>query len=276
MPLVDKLLGRPLASSEAKSERIGPAAGIPTFGLDALSSAAYGPEAALTILLPLGALGLGYIAPITAAIVILLAIIYFSYRQTIAAYPSGGGSYTVAHENLGDYPGVIAAAALATDYVLNVAVGISAGVGALISAAPALQPHTLGICLGILGLLTFVNLRGVREAGVVFMAPTYLFVVSLLGIIGWGIFDTLASGGHPHPAVAPPPLPRTTEAFGLWIVLRAFASGCTAITGVEAVSNGVTAFRKPVVENARLTLTMIIAVLVVLLGGIAFLVRVYH
>ncbi|HZU27696.1 MAG TPA: APC family permease [Bryobacteraceae bacterium] len=276
MPLVDKLLGRPLASSEAKSERIGPAAGVPTFGLDALSSAAYGPEAALTILLPLGALGLGYIMPITAAIVVLLAIVYFSYRQTIAAYPGGGGSYTVAHENLGDYAGLLAAAALATDYVLNVAVGISAGVGALISAAPALQPHTLGLCLGILALLTVVNLRGVREAGLVFMAPTYLFVASLVSIIGWGVWLTLASGGRLHPAVAPPAMKPVAEAASIWIVLRAFASGCTAMTGVEAVSNGVQAFREPVVDNARRTLTIIIAILIVLLLGIAWLVQVYH
>ena len=276
MSLIDKLIGRPLATSEEDSERIGPAAGIPTFGLDALSSAAYGPEAALTILLPLGAAGLAYIMPITVAIVVLLVIVFFSYRQTIAAYPSGGGSYTVAHENLGDRAGVLSAAALATDYVLNVAVGISAGVGALISAAPKLQPWTLPLCLGILALLTFVNLRGVREAGVVFMAPTYLFIVTLLGIIGWGLWQTVATGGHPHAVVAPPPIAKTTEVFGVWLLLRAFASGCTAMTGVEAVSNGVQAFRDNTVKNARATLTTIIALLIAMLLGIAFLVRIYH
>lgn len=160
MSLIDTLIGRPLPSSEEKRERVGPAAGVSTFGLDALSSAAYGPEAALTVLIPLGAVALAHIMPITAAIVILLAIVYVSYCQTIAAYPNGGGSYTVAHENLGMYPGLLAAAALATDYVLNVAVGISAGVGAVISAAPKLQPHTLPLCLGILVLITVVNLRG--------------------------------------------------------------------------------------------------------------------
>src|SRR5579863_1473715 len=166
MSLITALLGRPLASNEAGEQRIGPAAGVPTFGLDALSSAAYGPEAALTVLLPLGAAGLTLILPIT--IVILLAIVYVSYLQTIAAYPNGGGSYTVARENLGCNASLLAAAALMTDYVLNVAVGISAGIGALISAVPALQPYTLMLCLVILGLLTLVNLRGIGEAGTLF------------------------------------------------------------------------------------------------------------
>ncbi len=153
--LIDTILGRPLASHEAGEQRIGSAAGVPTFGLDALSSAAYGPEAALTVLLPLGAAGLTLIFPLTVVIVIMLGIVYVSYRQTIAAYPSGGGSYTVARENLGANASLVAAAALMTDYLLNVAVGISAGVGALISALPALQPYALTLCLLILTLLTF-------------------------------------------------------------------------------------------------------------------------
>jgi amino acid transporter len=277
MPIIDTILGRPLASAEEGEQRVGPLAGVAVFGLDALSSAAYGAEAAMTVLLPLGAAGFAYVLPITGAILILLAIVYFSYRQTIAAYPSGGGSYTVAKENLGQKPGLIAAAALMTDYVLNVAVAISAGVGAFISAVPGLQRHTLSICLLVLALLTLVNLRGVREAGLVFMAPTYLFVVCLLGIILWGIFAALASGGYPRAAV-PPPAPKTgpIAAAGVWLILRAFSSGCTAMTGVEAVSNGVQAFREPVVKNGQRTLTMMIAILGVLLAGIAWLVRVYH
>src|ERR1700741_200834 len=147
MSLVDLLFGRPLANSEQRAEHVGPAAGLPIFGLDALSSAAYGPEAALTLLIPLGLLGVHYIVPISAAIIILLIIVFFSYRQTIDAYPNGGGSYTVASENLGTYPGLLAAAALLLDYVLTVAVGISAGVGALVSAVPALQPYVLTCCL---------------------------------------------------------------------------------------------------------------------------------
>jgi amino acid transporter len=276
MSLIDKILGRPLASDEAGEQRIGPAAGVPTFGLDALSSAAYGPEAALTVLLPLGAAGLTFIFPITVAIVILLGIVYLSYRQTIAAYPSGGGSYTVARENLGANASLVAAAALMTDYVLNVAVGISAGVGALISAVPALQPYTLILCLAILILLTFVNMRGVGEAGTLFMLPTCMFVLSLCTVVIWGVIATISSGGHPHPVVPPAPLGNATEAISVWLLLRAFASGCTAMTGVEAVSNGVQAFREPVVDAARRTLTVIVGILMVLLLGIAYLARVYH
>jgi amino acid transporter len=276
MPLLDWILGRPLASYEASNQRIGVAAGVPTFGLDALSSAAYGPEAALTVLLPLGAAGLTFILPVSAAIVVLLGIVYISYRQTIAAYPQGGGSYTVARENLGTHAGLLAAAALMTDYVLNVAVGISAGIGALISAVPALQPYTLSLCLVVLAVLTFVNMRGIGEAGALFMLPTCVFVVSLAVVVLWGVLATISAGGHPHPRVAPPHLANATEAIGTWLLLRAFASGCTAMTGVEAVSNGVQAFREPVVPAARRTLTVIIAILMVLLLGIAYLAHAYR
>jgi amino acid transporter len=270
------LFGRPLATSEERAERVGWAAGIPIFGLDALSSAAYGPEAALTLLIPLGVAGVRHILPISVSIIILLFIVYFSYRQTIAAYPTGGGSYTVSRENLGPYPGLLAAAALMVDYILTAAVGISAGVGALVSAAPSLERHTLGICLAILFVLTIVNLRGVREVGAVFLIPTYLFVGTLLGTIAVGIIKTVASGGHPTPVVTPPHLPAATTALGLWLLLKAFSSGCTAMTGVEAVSNGVKAFREPVVQSAQRTLTVIIGILALMLAGIAYLVRAYH
>jgi amino acid transporter len=276
MPFLDLLLGKPLADWEEKGERIGPVAGIPIFGLDALSSAAYGPEAGLTILIPLGALGVAYIVPISAAIILLLTIVYFSYRQTIDAYPGGGGSYTVARENIGPGAGLLAAAALLIDYVLTAAVGISAGVGALVSAVPSLLPHTLAMCLGILLLLTIVNLRGVKEAGGVFMIPTYLFVGTLLITILIGLFRALAAGGHPMPVAAPPPVPTATAMVGAWLILKAFASGCTALTGVEAVSNGVRAFRDPASENAKKTLTVIIGLLIILLAGIAWLVKAYH
>ncbi len=275
MGLVNVLFGRPLASSEDKGERITPAQGIPTFGLDALSSAAYGPEAALTILLPLGLMGVQYIVPLTFAVIGLLVIVYFSYRQTIAAYPNGGGSYTVAKENLGNRAGLLAGAALMIDYLLNVAVGISAGIGALVSAVPSLQSHTLAMCLAVLAILTIVNLRGVKEAGSAFVAPTYFFVGTLVIVIVVGLYKVVASGGHPAAVVAPPKPAAALQAVGLWILLKAFASGCTALTGVEAVSNGVQAFRKPVVPAARATLTAIIAILIVLLGGIALLLRYY-
>src|SRR5215468_11166355 len=199
MRLTDLLLGRPLATEEEKAERIGPAKGVPIFGLDALSSAAYGPEAALTLLIPLGLAGVAYIVPISASIIALLAIVYFSYRQTIAAYPTGGGSYTVASENLGVHAGLLAGAALMLDYILTAAVGISAGVGALVSAVPQLQPRTLELCLGILVLITLINLRGLRETGTVFMIPTYAFLGSLLLAIAIGVFKSILSGGHPHP-----------------------------------------------------------------------------
>ncbi|HMD99316.1 MAG TPA: APC family permease [Terriglobia bacterium] len=276
MTLNDLLFGRPLRSSEEAGEKLGPVGGLSVFGLDALSSAAYGPEAALTLMIPLAAAGVAYIVPITASIIILLAIVYFSYRQTIQAYPTGGGSYTVARENLGEFPGLLAAAALMIDYVLTAAVGISAGVGALVSAVPSLQPRTLLICLVILLLITIVNLRGVRETGAVFIIPTYIFVGSLLVTLMLGLVKTLAAGGHPLPIVAPPPLPLPTAAVSAWLLLKAFSSGCTAMTGVEAVSNGVQAFREPVVKSAQRALTMIIAILIVLLGGIAYLVRAYH
>jgi len=274
-PVLSFLFGKPLASWEDREEKVGTPKGIGIFGLDALSSAAYGPEAALTILLPLGAIGVAYITPITLAIVILLGIVYFSYRQTIAAYPHGGGSYTVAHENLGVFAGLLAAAALMIDYVLNVAVGISAGVGALVSAAPGLQPHTLAICLGILAILTLVNLRGTREAGNIFLAPTWLFIACICGAIVWGGVQIVLHGGHPRPVSPPPVPPRATVALSVWLLLKAFASGCTAMTGVEAVSNGVQAFRDDAVKTARATLTVIIAILMFMLIGIAWLCQAY-
>jgi len=275
MRVLDLLVGRPLASDEARGEQIGSWVGIPVFGLDALSSAAYGPEAALTLLIPLGAAGIAYIVPISMSIIVLLTIVYFSYRQTIQAYPGGGGSYTVARQNLGVSAGLLAAAALMIDYVLVVAVGISAGVGALVSALPRLQPWTLLLCVVILAVITLVNLRGVRETGLLFTAPTYLFIGCLLLAVALGVVKTLAAGGHPV-AVAPlPRLPLLAAAPGLWLLLQAFASGCTAMTGVEAVSNGVTAFREPVVRTARRTLTIVIVILAILLAGIAYLVHSY-
>src|ERR1022692_1925833 len=230
---VNFLFGGPLATSEERAEHIGPIAGIPIFGLDALSSAAYGPEAALTLLIPLGLVGVHYIVPVSAAIVVLLVIVFFSYRQTIEAYPQGGGSYTVASQNLGEGAALLAAAALMIDYILTAAVGISAGVGALISAVPSLQPHTLQMCLAVLLLLTIVNMRGVHDTGVVFMIPTYLFAGTLLIVIGVGMWNAFHSGGHPHSVTQLPTLPAATEMLSLWLLLKVFSSGCAAMTGVE-------------------------------------------
>lgn len=273
--LKDRIFGRRLASAEEGEQRVGVLAGLPMLGLDGLSSAAYGPEAALTLLIPLGAAGIHYIGPISVLIVVLLGILYVSYRQTIEAYPHGGGSYTVAHENLGTIPGLLAAAALLLDYVLTAAVGISAGVGALVSAVPRLQPYTLTLCLTILTAITLVNLRGIRESGAAFVAPAYLFIVSLLAVLAIGVVKSIASGGSPTPLVAPPRPSAPAEAASLWLLMRAFASGCTAMTGVEAVSNGVTVFREPTVSTARRTLTAIIGLLALMLGGVAYLCSAY-
>ncbi|MBV8592471.1 MAG: amino acid permease, partial [Acetobacteraceae bacterium] len=198
-----------------------------------------------------------------------------SYRQTIEAYPHGGGSYTVAKENLGTTAGLLAAAALMLDYVLVVAVGISAGVGALTSAVTALHPYTLWLCLGILSAITLMNLRGTRESSLAWAVPTYLFVGSLGFVLAWGTINLLAAGGRPEPVVAPPGVPHAGEAVTLWLLLRAFASGCTAMTGVEAVSNGVSAFREPNVRHAHGTLAGIVLVLGLLLLGIAHVARGY-
>ncbi|MCU1249303.1 MAG: amino acid permease-associated region [Edaphobacter sp.] len=282
MSLTDSIIGKPLATSEERAEHIGVAAGIPIFGLDGLTSAAYGPEAAMTVLIPLGVAGVEYGWRIIAAILGLLTIVYFSYRQTIAAYPSGGGSYTVATENLGEKAGLLAAAALMIDYILTAAVGISAGVTALTSAVQGtrfggLQHHTLLICLIILTILAIVNMRGVKDTGTAFILPTFLFVGTLLTLIAVGMWKTVLTGGHPMPvAPVPPPLPATVGALGTWMLLKAFASGCAAMTGVEAVSNGVMAFGEPRVKRAQRTLTVIIGILMVLLFGIAYLAKAYR
>ncbi len=276
MSITDVLFGKPLATSEERGEHIGVAAGIPIFGLDGLTSAAYGPEAAMALLIPLGLMGVHYVVPIISSILVLLAIVYFSYRQTIAAYPHGGGSYTVATENLGARAGLLAAAALMIDYILTAAVGISAGVTALTSAVPRLLPHTLLICLGILTLLAMVNMRGVRDTGAAFIAPTFLFVGTLVILIGVGVYKTVVAGGHPVPVhVLPPALPASVGYLGLWMLLKAFSNGCAAMTGVEAVSNGVMAFGEPRAKKAQQTLTVIIAILMVLLFGISYLAKSY-
>jgi amino acid transporter len=275
MRLLDLLLGRKLANYEGEERKITALEGVPALGLDGLASSAYGPEAALVILGAAGAAGIGEIGPIMLAILALLAMLALSYWQTIEAYPTSGGSYVVARENLGANAGLLAATALMIDYVLNVAVGISAGVGALTSAMPALQPYTLVLCLAILLLITLLNLRGTLETGLVLAIPTYLFIFSFAGLILYGLAEVLASGGHPAPIVPPPPLPPASEALTLWLLLRAFASGCTAMTGVEAVSNGVGAFRAPTVLYAHRTLAAIVLTLGALLAGIAYLAHIY-
>lgn len=273
--ILDRLFGKPLATAEEEGQRIGVASGVAILGLDGLSSAAYGPEAAMIILVPAGAFGLNYLLPVTFAILALLFVLYLSYRQTIVAYPNGGGSYTVAKENLGEKAGLLAGAALMLDYILNVAVGISAGVGALVSAVPALHDWTLSLCLGILVLITVVNLRGVRESGIIFSVPTWFFVGTLGFVTLWGLIKTVMAGGHPVAIATPPPLPNAVETVTWWLLIRTFASGCAAMTGVEAVSNAVNAFQDPSQKKAQQTLTLIVGILAVLLAGIAYVSHAY-
>jgi amino acid transporter len=263
------LIGRPVANREAEQEKLTIWTGLPAMGLDGLSSAAYGPEAALAILVAAGSAGLDAIQPITWAIVALLAVLFVSYWQTIEAYPSNGGSYVVAKENLGSNFGLLASAALMLDYMLNVAVGIAAGVGALTSAFPILHPHTLVLCLVILLAITIVNLRGTRESGAAWVIPTYLFVLTLGIVLIAGAWEVLGTSGAPQPVISPPAIQQASESLGIWLVLRAFASGCTAMTGVEAVSNGIDAFAEPRVTRARGTLALIVAILALLLIGIS-------
>ena len=264
------LLGRRLATREQAEHKLSIVTGVPALGLDGLASSSYGPEAALTILVAAGTAGARWIVPLTAVLLGLLGLLYMSYRQTIPAYPQGGGAYTVARENLGAHAGLLAAAALLIDYVLNVAVGISAGIAALVSAFPALHPYTLWLCLLALAVLTLVNLRGTVESGWAFALPTYLFLASFLTLLAIGVVRVLLAGGRPRPVI-PPPLLAPAGAVSAWLLIRAFASGCTAMTGVEAVSNGVSAFRDPAVEKARGTLTAIVVSLAALLGGVAYL-----
>jgi amino acid transporter len=268
-------VGRPVANWEAEERKLTVVTGLPAMGLDGLGSASYGPEAALTILAVTGAAGLSAIAPITWLILALLAILFLSYWQTIAAYPNNGGSYIVAKDNLGTEAGLLAAAALMVDYLLNVAVGISAGVGALTSAVPALQSYTLWLCLCILAAITVMNLRGTRESGIAWGVPTYLFVVSLGFVLAWGTYKIVISGGQPQPVIHPPEVPQPAGVLTLWLLMRAFASGCTAMTGVEAVSNGVNAFREPKVRQAHGTLAAIVVILALLLLGIAYVAHAY-
>ena len=276
MSLLGKILGRRLASWEAAKQKLSVLTGVPVLGLDALASTGYGPEAALTILLPLGVMGLSYFPFIILAIVVNLGALYLSYRQTIAAYPDGGGAYIVAKENLGIHAGLLAGVALLLDYLLNVAVGIAAGVGAVVSAIPELHPYTLPICLIVLLTLTIINLRGVRESGLAFVVPVLVFLGCMAAVILIGLLRVWLSGGHPNPVVPLPAIPPRTATVSAWLLLGAFANGCTAMTGVEAVSNGVPLFREPTVPNAQRTLTVIVAVLSLFLLGVAYLCLVYH
>ena len=274
--LLDNILGRRLKSSEQHKEALTAVTGVPVLGLDALASTAYGPEAALTILAAAGATGLHHFPAISLCMLILLMALYLSYRQTAAAYPDGGGAYTVAKKNLGYRAAVIAGTALMIDYVLNVGVAISAGVAAVLSAIPALYSHRLALCLVVLLTLTLINLRGVKQSGIAFSLPVIGFVACVGTALTIGMVQMLLSGGHPRPVRVPPPAPQAIEAASIWLILRSFASGCTAMTGVEAVSNAVPLFRKPKVPRAQWTLTIIVTILGAFLLAISYLAPAYN
>ena len=264
------LLGTPIPTSRESQERLSKAKALAVLSSDALSSVAYATEAAMRVLLLAGVAALSFALPISVVIALVLLIVATSYQQTIRAYPSGGGSYIVAHENLGRIPGLFAGAALLIGYVLTVAVSVAAGVAALISAFPALQRWDIALAVGAVTLVTVMNLRGVRESGSVFMVPTYVFVLTIFGMIGFGLYR-LAAGGVSYQPVAPGPL-AGTQPLTWFLVLSAFAKGCSAMTGTEAIANAVPAFQAPESKNARLTLGMMAALLAVMFVGISFLV----
>lgn len=268
MSLKNILIGRPIETQKEAHERLSRVAGLAIFSSDALSSVAYATEEILLALVVASAAAAQYQVGISIAIAALIAIVATSYFQTIHAYPSGGGAYIVAKENLGVTAGLVAGAALLIDYVLTVAVSITAGVAALTSAMPSLYQHKVILCMVAIGLLMLGNLRGVREAGKIFSIPTYIFIVSIFALIVIGLIKFF---GGEAPAAAEP-LASAAEAVSLFVILKAFASGCAALTGIEAVSNGVRAFRKPEARNASITLIWMAAILGTMFIGISFLV----
>ncbi|QIR36683.1 APC family permease [Tolypothrix sp. PCC 7910] len=265
------LLGKSLPTSAHSEERLSNAAALAVLSSDALSSVAYATEEILLVLVAAGSGALGLSLPIAIAIILLLCIVVLSYRQTIRAYPKGGGSYIVARENLGLYPGLVAGGSLMIDYILTVTVSISAGTAALTSAIPALRPFTVSLCLIFIFLLMLANLRGVKESGRIFMIPTYGFIVSIFVLIAIGLFKQVTGQ-----AIAEyPPIP-VQEGLSLFFILRAFSAGCTALTGVEAISDGVLAFKEPEWKNARITLLYLGGILGLMFIGITYLSNVYH
>jgi amino acid transporter len=279
------LVGRPLPSDRLDHERLDKKTALAVLSSDAISSVAYATEQILLVLAVLSTAALDYVLPISAVIVGLLVLVALSYRQTIFAYPNGGGSYTVAKDNLGTMPGLVAAAALLTDYILTVAVSISGGVAAITSAYSGLAAHTVLLCVASIAVLMLVNLRGVRESGAVFSIPTYAFIALMLALIAMGFVKSFGAFG----VMAPTSLPRVdvvsarqhsvggSVGFAFtFLILRAFAEGCVAMTGTEAISNGVGAFRSPSSRNAATTLGWMAAILAAFFLGTSWLAQHYH
>ncbi len=269
------LVGKPLETRQLAHQRLNNFMALAVFSSDALSSVAYATEEMLIVLVVAGSAAVAsHTIPIAIAIGVLFAIVTLSYRQTIPAYPSGGGAYIVAKDNLGTLPGLVAAGALLTDYILTVAVSTAAGVAAITSAFPATFPFRVEICLVCVAFITIMNLRGVRESGAVFSVPTYFFLVSLAVCIGVGLVRTLVFH-HTAPAAAFDAL-KVTRPLTLFLILRAFSSGCAALTGLEAISNGIPAFRPPEAANARKTLTAMSFICISMFLAMTFLIWHYH
>ena len=280
------IFGQPLASERLEHERLGKTTALAVLSSDAISSVAYATDQILFVLG--GAIGMaavGYVLPISAVIVGLLVLVGISYRQTIFAYPGGGGSYTVAKDNLGPGPGLVAAAALLTDYILTVAVSISGGVAAMTSAYPKLVPHAVLLCSLSILMLMVVNLRRVSESGAAFLAPTYAFILMMLALIGVGLVRTFAGHGlapdagplKVDPVSVQPPTGGLLTGFALmYLLLRGFAEGCAAMTGTEAISNGILAFKQPAQKNAATTLMWMVGILATFFLGTSFLAQHYH
>jgi amino acid transporter len=263
------IVGRPMASGELEETLLPKTLALPIFASDPLSSVAYATESALVVLVAASVGAAHLVFPISIAIAALLAIVVASYRQTVQAYETSGGAYIVAKDNLGTLPSLVGAAALLTDYVLTVAVSISAGIFAVTSLAPSLEAHKVLLSLGCLGVIVLVNLRGVRESGLTFALPTYAFVASMFALVGVGLVKTLL-GQTPH-AVVPHPVATGAGGVTLFVLLRAFSSGSTALTGVEAIANGVNAFRRPHGRNAATTLAILGAIAITLFLGVSYL-----
>jgi amino acid transporter len=276
--LRELFIGKPLASSEAIHQRLSKTKALAVFSSDALSSTAYATEAILLVLIGAGTGALGISMWVAIGIAALLLIVSFSYYQTIHAYPSGGGAYIVAKDNLGSGPGLTAAASLLIDYILTVAVSVSAGVAALSSAFPGLERWEVRIALLIIVFITLINLRGVRESGTFFSIPTYAFIIGIFLLIGVGLVKLLtgnAPGAAPESAANLENASESVRTLGLFLLLRAFAAGCTALTGVEAISNGIPAFKRPESDNAGKTLIVMVTLLCTMFIGITFLANHY-
>ena len=263
------IVGRPMATSEIEETLLPKTLALPIFASDPLSSVAYATESALVVLLAASASAAHFVFPLSLAIGALLAIVVASYRQTVQAYETSGGAYIVAKDNLGTFPSLVGAAALLTDYVLTVAVSIAAGIFAVTSLAPSLEAHKVLLSLGCLGVIVLVNLRGVRESGLAFALPTYAFVVAMFALVAVGLAKSLL-GETPH-AVVPHPVATGAGGVTLFVLLRAFSSGSTALTGVEAIANGVNAFRRPHGRNAATTLAILGVIAITLFIGVSFL-----